>query len=370
MKKSALTLLIALLSLTALTAGAARYKCICYAGNGYFTVTNSNIPAGLDKPQTWYLMKGGKIVPKITSSSLIGVPEIGVASVNRGDLNGLINFQGKTILPFKRRYIMHLGNGLYELIGSNGSQIWNRKTKTTGQFINGYCKGKISEGLIRFEKGLKWGYCNANGKVVISPIYDYALDFSEGHAAVRKGSKWGFINKSGRTVIPFTYEDDESWYDDDGEPPLKFINGITPVRKNGQMGAITKSNKVVVPFSYYETSVDPIRSEIKAFDYSGTDREDTYSLTGKRLRSRSPRHEVAPGLYRKSKGERYGLVNSKGTFVVPAKYDLIMDVDGFIICQSNLFGTHKGKGSVDIYNKAGKLIYKDIAEQYYGFLFG
>ena len=62
--------------------------------------------------------------------------------------------------------------------------------------------------------GLKYGYCDQTGAVVIEPRHDFAGDFSEGLAAaavvpcLRKGvmqGKVGFIEKTGRIVIQPQY---------------------------------------------------------------------------------------------------------------------------------------------------------------------
>jgi hypothetical protein len=46
----------------------------------------------------------------------------------------------------------------------------------------------------------RWGYIDRTGKVVITPTFESAGDFSEDLAPV-KTDKWGYIDKTGRTVI-------------------------------------------------------------------------------------------------------------------------------------------------------------------------
>jgi len=79
----------------------------------------------------------------------------------------------------------------------------------------------IQAQLTRVQKNSKYGYADANGKVVIACQYDDAAEFSEGMAAVNKGAtsedvmgvnfpmlfggKWGF-NDKGELVIALQYD--------------------------------------------------------------------------------------------------------------------------------------------------------------------
>ena len=69
----------------------------------------------------------------------------------------------------------------------------SRNLEGWGDFSDGMC-------LIR-QKRSKLGYINTAGKVVISPKYTYAHDFSEGKAMVVIDNKVCYINKTGKVVI-------------------------------------------------------------------------------------------------------------------------------------------------------------------------
>ena len=60
-----------------------------------------------------------------------------------------------------------------------------------------------SDGLVAFKQSAdgKYGYLNAKGDVVISPMYDYAYTFDQGYAVVRMGENYGVINKSGEFTV-------------------------------------------------------------------------------------------------------------------------------------------------------------------------
>lgn len=78
----------------------------------------------------------------------------------------------------------------------------------------------VQEGLLRIRKNNKIGYADMDGKIVIQPIYDFALPFKNGSAAVViggrnvqsgeyqkiEGGKWGLINKKGEYILEPIYD--------------------------------------------------------------------------------------------------------------------------------------------------------------------
>jgi len=47
----------------------------------------------------------------------------------------------------------------------------------------------------------KYGYMDANCRMVVPAQFDEAFEFTEGLAAVKAGDKWGYIDRSGKFVI-------------------------------------------------------------------------------------------------------------------------------------------------------------------------
>jgi hypothetical protein len=66
----------------------------------------------------------------------------------------------------------------------------------------------FSEGLAMVRIGKKYAWVNRSGEVVIEPQDFDAVEngFREGRLAVKKGVKWGFIDSKGKLVIPFQFE--------------------------------------------------------------------------------------------------------------------------------------------------------------------
>lgn len=80
----------------------------------------------------------------------------------------------------------------------------------------------LRDGLIAYfapkdEFDYKWGFRDANGKVVIPAKYDVVQDFSNGLAAVgtrdESGIKWGFIDTKGNMVIAQKFSNTPSNFD-------------------------------------------------------------------------------------------------------------------------------------------------------------
>jgi WG containing repeat len=55
--------------------------------------------------------------------------------------------------------------------------------------------------LLPIIKGMKYGYIDRTGKVVVKPQFDYAWDFHEGLGRFEINDKFGFVDTKGRIVI-------------------------------------------------------------------------------------------------------------------------------------------------------------------------
>ena len=101
--------------------------------------------------------------------------------------------------------------------------------------------GKMSEGLIRFQKGNKFGFANINGEILFESDYILRWDFSEGLAGyqIQEGG-YGYLNADFEPVIKF----DEGWTlsHDEGE----FKNGLAAVQYNGEVLYIDCNGKIII----------------------------------------------------------------------------------------------------------------------------
>jgi len=77
-------------------------------------------------------------------------------------------------------------------------------------------------GMIAYKSGDKWGYANAKGENVISPVYEEARSFSNGLAAIKVGKNWGFINVKGEIAIEPQFSE-VGYFSKDGSCMVKTI---------------------------------------------------------------------------------------------------------------------------------------------------
>jgi len=118
----------------------------------------------------------------------------------------------------------------------------SRNLEGWGDFSDGMC--------LVMQNRSKLGYINTAGKVVISPKYTYANNFSEGKAMVVIDNKVCYINKTGNVVIStgLNYNYDEYGWASHGE--TEFKNGMACVYGPNGWGSINATGKIVIPFQF------------------------------------------------------------------------------------------------------------------------
>ncbi len=183
--------------------------------------------------------------------------------------------------------------------------------------------------MIPYRTGDKWGYATADKKVVIAPKYNEANRFSEGYASVKIGTRYGYINKQGKLVIP-----------------AKFTVA-KPFRK-GYMPNTAKAGGDSVLFAGasiqadgYEICINikgirmpkcPAMNENAAVEnrtaIETIVKEKTYSLPNNNgLFDKITDDYKIDGndetFYIATKGDRYGVFNSKFETIVPFEYNAI-----------------------------------------------
>lgn len=102
----------------------------------------------------------------------------------------------------------------------------------------------LSENLSRVKKGVKFGFVNQEGTLVISLIFDKAADFSMERARVSLNEKSGFIDKSGEVVIPMMY--DRCW---------SFTEGLAKVKLNDKYGFLNPEGEPIIPIEHDEAQL-------------------------------------------------------------------------------------------------------------------
>lgn len=206
---------------------------------------------------------------------------------------------------------------------------------------NGYIRN-FSEGMVpvaketsgakhNYERVLKWGYMNKEGKLVVDYIYDEAADFSEGLAWVANDEYQGFIDKQGNKVL----DGAKYFVADAGMLNYAFHNGLACVVKmddegNAKYGYINKQGEEVVPCKY--DAANPF-SEGKAavaiykednadaqfpYEYSYIDVKGNVLFSCKEGLKTGDFHEGMAWFT--SNEQQYGFIDTTGTEVIPMRY--------------------------------------------------
>lgn len=138
--------------------------------------------------------------------------------------------------------------------------------------------------IIKTVSGNRWGFIDNNGKFIIKPQYDYAMDFqNNGLAIVEKDNLQGLINTSGLYIIIPKYQN-----------ITQFSEGLANIVDADGFKVIDEKGNILTP---------------KAYDYIG-------SYLGSRAMFGS---NTANDKY------LYGYLDKQGTGIIPPKYELAND---------------------------------------------
>ena len=138
--------------------------------------------------------------------------------------------------------------------------------------VNAY----FSDGLMTFcTEDNKYGYINAQGNVVVKPIYDDAFPFNEGVALVKKNDKYLIINTSGKETVELKQDLKDGYlniffeglltngnkiFDNKGELAFRtsskwehvypYSNGCAIYEEDDSYGLIDKKGEIVIKAKY------------------------------------------------------------------------------------------------------------------------
>lgn len=127
--------------------------------------------------------------------------------VSRGRLEkikmGVLDRNAKVVIPDVYSYIQSFSeSGTTVVRKADGNWCF---ADCYGNIVENICYNDTehySNGLCAVEQDEKWGYIDETGKMVISPIYDYAEPYAEnGIAAVVKDGEQMFIDKKGNKLF-------------------------------------------------------------------------------------------------------------------------------------------------------------------------
>jgi len=272
------------------------------------------------------------------------------------DRYGLTNFNGR-IVANSTEPISELPGGYYQkeddgytVYNYDGSKVYDRVYDTVrvmnerqwllkrdnlhflyspeDQMQNDITKGiqylgEFNENYIPFYKDNEWGFIDDFGEMRVANRYADVGYFSEGYSAVKLIGNWGMIDKNETLVIQPEY---------DSIAP--FYNGMTWVRRDGKEGLINKLGDNVLELKYDKLT----RYE----DWMKLELDNLVGLADKSGRLiREPFYQdisqLSPTYYKTFNGNAYGVIDLKGSDIVPILYD------GIKIEGDRIFAEKKGK---------------------------
>ena len=194
----------------------------------------------------------------------------------------------------------------------------------------------FSNSLSAFKQDGKWGFMNAQAKVVIAPQYEECRDFTNSYAAVKLNGLWGYINYSGTMVIPPHFQEALDFNED----------RLAVVKKDGKYGVINTKGTSPAGIIFDEVgqySNGFALAKAAGVQYYLDNMGKSHNLSeGFQVRDFSegmaPLKNLATG--------KWGFVDSRGKLAIDVRYDTVYNF-------SNGVALVKHKGEYQYITKTG-----------------
>ena len=152
---------------------------------------------------------------------------------------GVVDIHGKEIIPCAYEYIHKMSDQLYCVKKNQKFGVVNILGEEIIPCEYAYIGNISSKQTIQIRNESKcFAIMDTQGKTIIPCEYDVIHEDFDIYR-VRKDNRWGGIDSTGRMVIPLEYENLGT-----------FKNGVSKAFKNGYIGCIDKNNRVIFDFKY------------------------------------------------------------------------------------------------------------------------
>ncbi len=211
---------------------------------------------------------------------------------------------GKVLRSFRARYNPNVSGENYSY---KSKGVDHKVNARTGEDVPERVMQAVQERFARpFKEGDKYGYKDAEGTVIVQPVYDSHFYFNAaGLAVVWRDRKYGVIDRTGKEVLPCEYK---TVFDE-----LSLSEGKSRRRAKGQGSAADDAKEAVKP-------------------------------------------EPKDALFRVKRGELWGLYDGAGKELIPIRYGFIhMDMPDLMPGWVDVEGEgRKGRGLVNY--RTGQII--------------
>ncbi len=221
------------------------------------------------------------------------------------------------------------------------------------------------EDAATFQVNGKWGICDSEGNVLMSPVYDNALYYISDYITIRKDGKCGIANYKGEVVVKPEWDDlilgrdsasvcrDDKWGVigdlDTGELAIEphydfvtaFTSGYASFERGGKWGIMDREGNEIVAPQYQNQLYIPEYLERGYFQVMGDEGfgcagilhqgemilpTDHY-IWGNRLNGYA--NEEEPYILFSTPRDKYGFFDGTGKIVIDAQYDILNSfIDG------------------------------------------
>ena len=241
----------------------------------------------------------------------------GVLGYKENGLWGLVNLKNKKIisphysylLPFKdnlviaARYDHATKSDLYGIIDAKGHEILALSYLDLKPFNNHLIAARQQAGQIRY------GLLNEQFVEAITYLYEAITPIQNGYATISQHGKLGLIDQQGRIIISPKYQD------------IEFRKGSLHGKPFSQFQLKTSANKFVA--THLAESILPInRNLYLTHSNAGSALVNTLGTEVKSF-ANSTIHDFDENLAVIQKGSKFGLVDQKGSLLLPLEYDTV-----------------------------------------------
>jgi len=186
-----------------------------------------------------FLTTNGTQIPAIYEE--VGSFNDGVCPVKKDEKWGVIDKNGKVVVPFRYKVIYAFRNYRSIAISEKGAQLIESKGNFISKCFTAIDFDKFPYYIVQEDKnGLRQFIINQKNESRFPKNKFWAVSLFVNHEEIAgKHGKYGIINEKGKRVIPFKYED-----------IAYFQENLAAVKKQGKFGFINRKNKLVIPFEF------------------------------------------------------------------------------------------------------------------------
>jgi hypothetical protein len=239
----------------------------------------------------------------------------GYAKVTHKGKMGVINKQGKAVIPSVYKNIILFNKGIVKIEDSDNKYgCWD--VTTNRQILQfKYDNLYLVDGSVDLIIGVidgRSGLFTFTGKTVYPCKYDQITYADNGMTMISDNNKKGYINGKGEAITQIIYEEGSDFQ----------YPGIAQVKFNGKWGWIDKTGKVLVPYIYDEMS--NFRNVAIANKWGELDEYGKILIPCKydtKLDFQSADNNLKNSKSWIQLNRKWGLINYQNIIIVPPKYD-------------------------------------------------